>query len=39
MVTNKEVKAVQEKINDRLLRKFNYKSANQIFSEKIAVIT
>jgi IS30 family transposase len=39
MVTNKEVKAVQEKINDRPVRKFNYKSANQIFSEKIAVIT
>jgi len=39
MVTNKEVKAVQEKINDRPVRKFNYKSSNQIFSEKIAVIT
>lgn len=36
-VTNREIKAVQEKINNRPIRKFRYKSANQIFSEKLQV--
>jgi IS30 family transposase len=39
VVTKMDIKAVQKKINNRPIMKFNYKSANQIFSEKIALIT
>jgi transposase, IS30 family len=39
MVTKKEVKEVETKLNNRPVRKFNYKTPNKVFSEKIALIT
>ena len=38
-VTQREVKKVEEKINNRPIRKFNYLTANQVLQEKIALIT
>lgn len=38
-VTHAEVARVQNLINNRPIRKFKYKTANQVFSEKIALIT
>jgi IS30 family transposase len=39
LITDKEVQRVEDNINNRAIRKFNYKSANQIYSMKIALIT
>jgi IS30 family transposase len=38
-ITDQEVQRVEDNINNRTIRKFNYKSANQIYSMKIALIT
>jgi IS30 family transposase len=38
-VTDKQVKLVEQLINNRPVRKFKYKTPNQIFSEKIALTT
>jgi IS30 family transposase len=38
-ITDQEVQRVEDNINNRPIRKFNYKSANQIYSMKIALIT
>ena len=38
-LTHQQVHQVQEKLNNRPVRKFNYKTPNQVFSEKIALIT
>lgn len=38
-VTDKEVKQVEQKINNRPIRKFNYLNANQVLLKKIALIT
>jgi transposase, IS30 family len=38
-VTNKQVREVERKINNRPIRKFKYKNANQVLQEKIALIT
>jgi hypothetical protein len=38
-VTEQEVKQVEQFLNDRPLRKFNYKTHNQVLQEKIALIT
>ena len=38
-VTHAEVTRVQNLINNRPIRKHNYKTANQVFSEKIALMT
>lgn len=35
MVTKKEVKEVESKLNNRPVRKFNYKTPNKVFSEKL----
>lgn len=39
LVTHQQILSIQTKINNRPIRKFNYKSANQVFSEKIALIS
>jgi IS30 family transposase len=39
LITDQEVQRVEDNINNRAIRKFNYKSANQIYSMKIALIT
>lgn len=38
-ISNQDVQRVEDNINNRPVRKFNYKSANQIYSMKIALIT
>ena len=38
-VTHQQILSIQTKINNRPIRKFKYKSANQVFSEKIALIS
>jgi transposase, IS30 family len=38
MVTKKDVKQVETKLNNRPVRKFNYKTPNKVFSDKIALI-
>lgn len=37
-ITTDRVKEVEELLNNRPVRKFNYKTPNQVFSEKIALI-
>jgi IS30 family transposase len=39
IVTSDEVKCVEELLNNRPVRKFNYKTPNQVLLEKIALIT
>jgi IS30 family transposase len=39
LITTKQIKDVENKLNNRPIRKFNYKTPNQVFSEKIALIT
>lgn len=39
LVSPQNLRKIENKINNRPLRMFNYKSANQIFSEKIALIS
>lgn len=38
-VTSNQLKAIEEKLNDRPVRKFDYKTPNQVLQEKIALIT
>src|SRR5882724_204278 len=38
-VTRQQISDVENKLNNRTVRKFNYKTPNQVFSEKIALIT
>jgi hypothetical protein len=38
-ITNDQVKTVEQLLNDRQVRKFNYKTPNQVLLEKIALIT
>ena len=38
-VTEEQVNEVEEKINNRPIRKFNYKTAKQALQQKIALIT
>lgn len=38
-VTHNQVRKIQTLINNRPVRKFNYKTPNQVFSERIALIT
>lgn len=38
-VTDQRVKQVEQLLNDRTVRKFNYKTPNQVLQEKIALIT
>ena len=39
IVTNDQVKLVERLLNNRPVRKFNYKTPNQVLLEKIALIT
>ena len=39
VVTNEQVKRVEQLLNNRPVRKFNYKTPNQVLLEKIALIT
>lgn len=39
LVTNDQVQAVEKLLNNRPVRKFNYKTPNQVLQEKIALIT
>jgi IS30 family transposase len=39
MVTDDQVKRVERLLNNRPVRKFNYKTPNQVLLEKIALIT
>jgi IS30 family transposase len=39
MVTSDQVKRVERLLNNRPVRKFNYKTPNQVLLEKIALIT
>jgi IS30 family transposase len=39
MVTDDQVKRVERLLNNRPIRKFNYKTTNQVLLEKIALIT
>ena len=39
IVTSDQVKRVERLLNNRLVRKFNYKTPNQVLLEKIALIT
>lgn len=39
IVTSDEVKRVERLLNNRPVRKFNYKTPNQVLLEKIALIT
>lgn len=39
LVTAREVREVEKKLNNRPIRKFNYLTANQVLQEKIALIT
>ena len=38
-INSKYVSLIENKFNNRPVRKFNYKTPNQVFSEKIALIT
>ena len=38
-ITHQQVFRIETKINKRPIRKFKYKSANQVFSEKVALIS
>ena len=38
-VTDKQVREVEDKINNRPIRKFNYQTANQVLQKKIALMT
>lgn len=38
-LNHQQILSIENKINNRPIRKFNYKSANQVFSEKIALIS
>jgi transposase, IS30 family len=38
-VTARELQHIENKLNNRPVRKFNYKTPNQVFSEKIALTT
>ncbi len=38
-VTDKEIKQIEQKINNRPIRKFNYLTAKQVLHQKIALIT
>lgn len=38
-VTSKQLKAIEKKLNDRPVRKFDYKTPNQVLQKKIALIT
>ncbi len=38
-ITNVQVKTIEQLLNDRTVRKFNYKTAKQVLLEKIALIT
>ena len=38
-VTDRQVKQVEQFLNDRPVRKFNYQTANQVLQGKIALIT
>ena len=39
MVTNDQVKRVESLLNNRPVRKFNYKTPNQVLLEKTALIS
>jgi IS30 family transposase len=39
MVTVNQVKRVEQLLNDRPVRKFNYLTPNQVLQQKIALIT
>lgn len=39
LITTKELKHIENALNNRPVRKFKYKTPNQVFSEKIALIT
>jgi IS30 family transposase len=39
LITEKEIKIVEQKINNRPVRKFNYLTPNQVLLKKIALIT
>lgn len=39
LITHQQLVSIQTKINNRPIRKFKYKTANQVFSEKIALIS
>lgn len=39
LVTHQQLREVQKKLNNRPVRKFNYKTPNQVLQEKIALIT
>jgi IS30 family transposase len=39
IVTSDQVKRVERLLNNRPVRKFNYKTPNQVLLEKIALIT
>jgi len=39
LISAAQLKQIEGKLNTRPIRKFNYKSANQVFSEKIALIS
>jgi IS30 family transposase len=39
MVTSDQVKRVERILNNKLVRKFNYKTPNQVLLEKIAIIS
>lgn len=38
-ITNQQIKQVEQKINNRPVRKFNYQTPNQVLQQKIALIT
>jgi IS30 family transposase len=38
-ISHQQIFRIQNKINNRPIRKFKYKTANQVFSEKVALIT
>ncbi len=39
MVSNYQIKRVEQLLNDRPVRKFNYLTPNQVLQQKIALIT
>jgi IS30 family transposase len=38
-ITHQQVKEVEQKLNNRPVRKFNYQTPNQVLQGKIALIT
>jgi len=38
-ISNREIKRVEQLLNNRPVRKFNYKTPNQLLQEKIALVT